>query len=63
LAIGFKSTTLPSCIIALVVLFSDWFYGIQGIALASFGILLNLPVIMVCQMFGPLSDVSRKKYI
>jgi Na+/H+-translocating membrane pyrophosphatase len=58
LSIGFYSTVAPTIIIAITVLISDLFYGIFGVAFASFGILLNLPVILVFQMFGPMSDVT-----
>jgi Na+/H+-translocating membrane pyrophosphatase len=58
LYIGNFSTVIPILIIALTVLFSTINYGIYGIAIVSLGMLLNLPVILLYQMFGPISDVS-----
>lgn len=58
LSIGFLSTVAPMIIIAVTVLISSLFCGIYGIAFASFGFLLNLPVILLYQMFGPIADVS-----
>jgi Na+/H+-translocating membrane pyrophosphatase len=58
LYIGNFSTVIPILIISATVLFSDINYGIYGIAITSFGMLLNLPVILLYQMFGPISDVS-----
>lgn len=58
LSIGFLSTLAPMIIIGLTVLIADHFMGIFGIAFASFGFLLNLPVILLYQMFGPIADVT-----
>jgi Na+/H+-translocating membrane pyrophosphatase len=56
--IGNFSTVVPVITIALTVLISDIYYGIYGLAISSFGMLLNLPVILSFQIFGPISDVT-----
>lgn len=58
IAIGYISTIMPITIIAITVLISNTACGILGLAFVSFGILMNLPVILCYQMFGPLSDVT-----
>jgi Na+/H+-translocating membrane pyrophosphatase len=58
LYIGNFSTIVPILTIAFTVLLSDINYGIYGLAISSFGMLLNLPVILSFQIFGPISDVS-----
>jgi Na+/H+-translocating membrane pyrophosphatase len=58
LYIGNFSTVIPILIIAITVLFSDINYGIYGIAITSFGMLLNIQVIIMYQMFGPIADVT-----
>jgi Na+/H+-translocating membrane pyrophosphatase len=58
IAIGYNSTVVPVLIIAITVLFSNLLCGIFGVAFASFGILINLPVILLYQMFGPMADVT-----
>jgi K(+)-stimulated pyrophosphate-energized sodium pump len=57
LSIGFLSTLAPMVILALTIFFSDLLCGILGVAFASFGFLLNLPIILLFQMFGPIADV------
>lgn len=58
LTIGYFSTLLPMIIISLTLWISNYLCGIFGVAFASFGFLLNLPVILLYQMFGPISDIS-----
>jgi Na+/H+-translocating membrane pyrophosphatase len=45
-------------IIAVTVLISDMKYGIYGLSISSFGMLLNLPVIISFQIYAPISDVT-----
>jgi Na+/H+-translocating membrane pyrophosphatase len=58
LSIGYISTLAPCLILAVTVLISDWLCGIYGLAFSSFGFILNLPVVLMYQIFGPIADVS-----
>jgi len=40
------------------MLISKLLCGIYGIAFASFGVIFNLPAILLYQIFGPISDVT-----
>lgn len=57
LSIGFLSTLAPMVILAIGIFVSDLLCGNLGVAFASFGFLLNLPIILLFQMFGPIADV------
>jgi Na+/H+-translocating membrane pyrophosphatase len=58
LSIGYISTCAPCIILAVTVLISDMLCGIYGLAFTSFGFILNLPVVLMYQIFGPTADVS-----
>ena len=56
LALGYKSTCIPSIILALIVFFAYTLQTYHGIALAALGMLSNLPIALSIDCFGPICD-------
>jgi H(+)-translocating pyrophosphatase len=56
LALGFISNIIPTILIAGTVFGSYWIAGMYGIALASIGMLSNLPICLAIDAYGPISD-------
>ena len=56
LALGFMSTVIPTLLIAATVFISFKLCGMYGIALATIGMLGNLPVCLAIDGYGPISD-------
>lgn len=56
LSLGYLSTIIPTLLIAGTVLGSYIIAGMYGIALASLGMLANLPICLAIDGYGPISD-------
>lgn len=56
LALGFKTTFLPTIVICAAILVSFYLAGIFGIALAALGLLSITGMIMSVDSYGPISD-------
>ena len=56
LAIGFRSTISPLWVIAIAILFANYFGGIYGISLAAVGMLATTCIVMTIDAYGPIAD-------
>jgi inorganic pyrophosphatase len=56
LALGYFSTVVPALLIAVTAFFSNYFLGYYGVALAALGMLVNLPLSLAIDGYGPISD-------
>ncbi len=56
LGIGMQSTALPVLVIASSIIFSFYFAGLYGIAIAALGMLANTGIQLAIDAYGPISD-------
>jgi Na+/H+-translocating membrane pyrophosphatase len=56
LALGYWSTIIPICCVALTIFFAFSFGGMYGIALSALGMLGCLPIALSIDGYGPISD-------
>lgn len=56
IAVGFKSCVVPILLIAFATLFSHWFGGMYGVALAGVAMLGTTGIIMTIDAYGPIAD-------
>lgn len=56
LALGYMSTVVPAILIAITAYFSNYLLGYYGVALAAIGMLVNLPLSLAIDGYGPISD-------
>ena len=56
LALGYISTIIPICLLALTILISIKLLGMFGVALSAIGMLSTLAVGLAIDVYGPISD-------
>ncbi len=56
LAIGMKSTTLPTLLVALGIILAYQLAGVYGIAIATIGLLAMTPIVITIDAYGPVAD-------
>jgi K(+)-stimulated pyrophosphate-energized sodium pump len=56
LAIGMKSTAIPTLVLAVAVVLSYHFAGMYGVALAALGMLATTGMIVSVDAYGPIAD-------
>jgi inorganic pyrophosphatase len=56
LALGYMSTVVPAILIAITAYFANYLLGYYGVALAAIGMLVNLPLCLAIDGYGPISD-------
>jgi len=56
LAVGMKSTTLPTLLVAAGVILAYQLAGVYGIAIATIGLLAMTPIVISIDAYGPVAD-------
>eukprot|EP00957_Ditylum_brightwellii_P023326 1761177-Ditylum_brightwellii.AAC.1 len=56
LSLGYKSTIVPSLLLAFMIFYSYSLCDMYGVGLASVGYLANLATVMAMNTYGPICD-------
>jgi len=56
LALGYKSTVIPSIILCLITIVANFLGGVYGISLATLGVLTTIATSLAIDAYGPICD-------